>query len=319
MHRWLVTLWCLGGGVASFAETPADDPPEVSSKSEVPPRHRLFYTNLFGFRVNPLGLTDDLEIHYRLRLFEPDGLIFDDTHISFGPSLSITPATGQVGAVLRVKPLALLELSASYHWVGYFGTFGLVQSFDNSAIDYSDTQMDINEKAGQNYSTWGGLLSMSGLLQAKVGPIAARSTFGAVMNDVRTNDDDLYWFDTTHDVLSLKRGWILKNDLDVLYVNDIGFAVGARWMWVDPILRTKDVADMATHRVGLMGAFQFFDNPGTTFNAPTLVAMVLWHAQHRYRMGQDVHQGIPYVAVALLFDGDLIPWKKWTKPKIGGS
>ena len=49
---------------------------------------------------------------------------------------------------------------------------------------------------------------------------------------------------------------------------------------------------------------------GAAFNAPTVIAMVQWHVQHNYRTGADVHPAIPYVAVAFLFEGDIIPWGK---------
>jgi len=298
-----VFLAALAFCVTAQAAEPDEPPP-------VPPRHRLFYTNLFGGRVNPLGLTDDVELHYRLRLFEPDGLVLDDTHLSVGPALGINPAGGQVGGVVRFKPLAVLELSAMYQWVGYFGTFGLVQSFDDTSVDYSDTAINVGEDAGNNYPTTSSLLTLSALVQAKVGPIAARSSFSAVRHDINTRDGQPFWFDTTLDVLAPRQGWVLVNDVDVLYVHDLGFAVGPRWTWTDALLGTNDAADRAIHKLGLMGAVQFFDKPGAAFNAPTVVAMVQWHVQHNYRTGADVHPAIPYVAVAFLFEGDIIPWGK---------
>ena len=41
------------------------------------------------------------------------------------------------------------------------------------------------------------------------------------------------------------------------------------------------------------------------FRRPTLVVLSQWFLQHPYRTGQDVSQGVPWIAVVLAFDGQL--------------
>ena len=52
-------------------------------------------------------------------------------------------------------------------------------------------------------------------------------------------------------------------------------------------------------------AYTFHDREDLRFNAPTLVLISQWFVSHRYRTGQEVNQGIPWVALAFQFKGIL--------------
>ena len=43
------------------------------------------------------------------------------------------------------------------------------------------------------------------------------------------------------------------------------------------------------------------------FNRPTLILIVNWYVSHRWRTGQDVNQGFPYLVLGFAFTSDLIP------------
>ena len=69
--------------------------------------------------------------------------------------------------------------------------------------------------------------------------------------------------------------------------------------------------DLATHRVGPLVAYTFHNRPsGARFDEPTLLLLVQWHAQHPYRAGQERNAGIPLIALAFQFQGDL-----WTSKR----
>jgi hypothetical protein len=294
MQRWILALGLLASTTAHAAET-------------VPPKYRLIYNDMVAARNNPIGLMNLIEVMARRRLFKPDGLLLNDTHLSAGPFFDLNPAAAALGGVIRFKPLAVLQLTASSAWVGYFGTFGLIQSFDQPDVDYSDTRLGKNEDAGQNYATTGSILKLEGLIQGKSGPVAFRSTFLASRYDHNARGQP-HWFDTGLDVMAPTRGWVLKNDVDLLWMDDKGLALGGRWTWTDPILGTQTDADRATHRAGPIGIYKFFDRPGASYNAPSVVFMAQWYARHPYRTGQDVPAALPYVAGGFLFGGDIIPW-----------
>ena len=147
--------------------------------------------------------------------------------------------------------------------MGYFGTFGLVQSFDDSRIDYGDTQVDINEENDENFATNGSTTKLEGILQAKAGPVAVRSTFLGTRYDLDTRGKPI-WFDTGLDVLAPRQGWVVKNDLDLLWVSNTGFAAGARWTWTKPFLGEHSEDSQTTDRVGPMAVYRWGSNPGRT-------------------------------------------------------
>ena len=292
--RWLCFLALFSSEFAS-AETP------------LPPKHRLVYNEIVGVRNNPIGAMNLIEVLYRYRLNASDHMLLDDTHASIGPFFDLNPAAASLGTAVRLKPLAVLQVTASHAWIGYFGNFRLVQSFDSPDIDYSDTQLNINEDEGKNFPTTGTVSKVEAVLQAKAGPIAVRSTFLGTHYNLDTEGKPL-WFDTGLDVLAPDKGWVIKNDLDTLWVTDKGFAFGGRWTWTRPLLGSLGRSVKDTDRVGPIVAYRWGVNPGSKFSSPTFIFMSQWYVRHRYRTGDDVHQAIPYFAAALLFKGDLIPW-----------
>ena len=290
--RWFLLL-CLFWPTSVWAKTP--------------PQWRLTYQDIVAARNNPIGVMNLIEVTGRYRLSESDHLLLQDTHVSAGPFFDLNPAAAYLGGVVRIKPLAILQISMSHAWVGYFGTFGLVQSFDDSGIDYSDTQLNINEDNGENFATTGTATKLEGVLQAKAGPAAVRSTFLGVRYHLDTKGKPI-WFDTGLDVLAPRRGWVIKNDLDVLWVSDFGLAAGGRWTWTHPFLGEHSRDSQTTDRVGPIAVYRWGVDPGSRFDSPTIVVMAQWYTRHVYRTGEDVSQALPYVAAGFLFSGDLIPW-----------
>jgi len=277
------------------------------SEEPRPPQHRLVFNEMIAARNNPIGAMNLIELLYRYRLVHSDHILLSDTHASAGPFFDINPAAAALGGAVRIKPLAVMQVSFSHAWVGYFGTFGLVQSFESPAVDYSDTQLGKNEDAGENFATTGTISKLEILLQGKAGPVAVRSTFLGTRYHLDTQDKPL-WFDTGLDVLAPERGWVIKNDLDLLWMTQSGLSMGSRWTWTRPLLGDAGPSVSDTDRIGPILIFQWDEEPGSKFTDPTLVAMVQWYIRHPYRTGTDVHQGMPYFAAAFLFSGDLIPW-----------
>ncbi len=194
--------------------------------------HTIGYQNLFTGRANPLGLIDRFQIFYRYRLYESDSAALEQNHVGVTILPTIAPAFFGIGPAVDVQPLSLLNLRAQYEWFGYFGSSDLFQSFDSIEVDYSD---DALEALGTNYSTTGTQLTLSGLLQLKVGPIAARSNFRAIYSDFDLRAGDTAYYDVVNDVLAPDDGWIYTNDADVLWLSDFGLIVGARYTttWAD--------------------------------------------------------------------------------------
>lgn len=283
--------------------------------------HRVDSTHRLGGRINPLGLAWRSFISYQLRLFESDSLALANNFIGIGVNPTFSPAGTRLGAFVDIQPLSLLRLRASYEWIGYIGTFDLFQSFPSATSEFSDDTLD--DLAGlpendprRNYSAAGTQLTLSALLQAKIGPIAARNevSFGRVDMDLRQGDRT-YW-DISYDLLIGDEGWFFVNNLDVLWISDFGLAAGLRWSSGHAFYEDRHYAEgedtsenpnTPIHRLGPLITYTFFDNGGLgAYNKPTVFLIVNWWLEHRYRTGAEQSVALPYVALGFAFTGDLL-------------
>ena len=290
-------------------------PSDASDPGPSLPRHSLYYVNLLGMSTNPLGVVDEFRVGYRLRLFQRPGVLFQGTHMDLHAYTYATPAYVHVGPYFEIAPLAILQLSARYSFVGYFSTFGLVQSFPTATADYRPSELDRGAEAGENYATTGHVVVLSGRLQGKVGPVALRNELTAQWSSNRLNDGDTVFYEQTFDVLIPNRGWVFVNDLDLLYLTDFGLMVGARYTMTHAFYQSRhylpeeetDNPNTPHHRLGPAVLFQFFDRPGARFNTPTVAMLAQWWIRNRWRTGIDMPQAVPYFALAFIFEGQLWP------------
>ncbi len=295
------------------------------------PRHRIIYSNLSAIRYNPLGLVNEFTGGYRYQLIDKRSKLFNESFVAAQVHTFLSPAYARIGPKIDIQPLALLNLSATYDFTGYFGSFGLMQSYRSPTDDWSDTEIERRDDSGDpaidNYRTWGHFVTLSALLQAKVGRIAVRDNLKAYWADYDLRAGDTVSYDQTLDIPLPNRGWTLTNDLDVLYLFDFGLTVGARhtltqafyqerhFQPAEPISRPNG----PTHRVGPALLYTFFDRPHQRFNKPTLILLMQWWAAHRYRTGQDVSVAVPYLVLGFRFEGDIYPdpatWHRKTEKK----
>ncbi len=281
----------------------------------LPPKHRLVYKNLFAARYNPLGLVNDNAIGWAMRLYDKRGALYESAYVGAKVHTYVSPAYSRIGPQLEFSPLAILNLSATYDFTGYYGTFNQMQSFATPAADYSDTQLEENDENGASYATYGHLVTLSALLQAKVGPVAVRSNFKAYYNNFNLRGDGKSFYDQTLDILVPNDGWAMTNDLDLLYLFDFGLKLGARYTVTHSVYKDKHFQagepvtqpNGPTHRIGPAVLYTFYDKPTRRFNKPTLILLTQWWARHRYRTGEDVSGAVPYVVLGFLFEGDLLP------------
>ena len=289
-------------------ETPPAEPGAAATEPSIP-RHRLYYENLSAVRLNPLGLQEYFTLGYRLRLVESDNVLFKDTYLWVGPTVNLSPAFVKGGAMVQIMPIAVLRLTARYRGQYYFGTFDQIQSWSDTSVNWSDSAMKASND--QAYATGGHNISLEVRVQGKVGPVAVRNTSVFHRNWLDVTDGTDLYYDQTFDILAPADGWFFVNDLDVLglFLDGAPLKVGARYTYTAPYYGNGDRSEgNDTHRVGPLIAYTFKDKPGSRFDAPTALLLAQWHVKHPNRAGQDVHQAFPYLALAFLFQGDLVPW-----------
>jgi len=293
---------------------PKEDPPAKTIPATLTgpiPEQRISYDITVGARLNPLGLEALYNLAYRHRLYASDSAALRDNYFGVVLQPTLNPAITRFGLALEFRPLSMLAFSGGVHQVGYLGSFKHLQSAPDGSQDYSDTGRDRRGDAGENHPTHGLEAFARVMALAKLGPIVVRDELIFTYSKLLVPDGDEVYYHPRFDVLAPNSGWIMHNDSDILYLTDFGLAAGVRAS-VDATFIPEEVDGGAAgeenspfSRVGPMAAFMFFDDPGASFNKPTLIAISQWWLQHRFRTGQDVSQAIPMVTLAFRFEGDL--------------
>ena len=274
-----------------------------------PNRDTLWYTNSLFVRVNPLGLIDTFRLGYKHRLQVSDTAFGRDAYVFAGASVVASPAFGRIGAHVEVEPVSPLRFSATYEFVGYFGTFGQVQGFPGPDVDYSDSALEVGDEAGRDHPRIGHVLTLGAQAKFKVEWFAFRNTFTAVRYDLNLPAGEVAFYDQTYDRLAPDGGFLLLNDLDLMGVFH-HLRVGARYTWTDSLYAgSPETApgDMPNHRLGPMLAWQFRDGVDRSrWDRPTIFLLTQWWLQHPWRTGADTSQALPLIALGLSFEGDML-------------
>jgi len=283
---------------------PALDPP--------PPRQSWVYSNLFGLRINPLGLGDELLIGSRWNLIQRSGALYRDSFVALKLHTFLTPSFLHAGPRFELQPLSVIGIAVTYDVLGYFGNIGQVLGYPSPWGDFSDSARRERVRAGENRAAFGHSVRFSSLLQARVGPVAVRHQAHFTYADLRLEPGYRVYYDQAIDLLQPDGGWSLVSDLDAFVFLPKGWLLGARYTATLAFYRARHVPPEEVdrdrslpplHRLGPAVLFTFFDDPARRFNRPTLILLTQWWIQHPWRTGVDVHPAIPYAAVAFSFEG----------------
>ncbi len=332
-----VVAWCLGAvvllvGLSASAEpaaltdgvtaTCAPTAKETPRGPQPIPKDRLVLNDLSIFRYNPIGLETQIRFGWQHRLYEAeDSAAKRDNFVFAGTYTRLNPASLRVAGMLEFQPVSLLNLRFTAEYIHYYGNFSFMQSRPSAYDNLGDADMKAN-KTGPlgNYAASGFHATFEPLLQFKVGPIAVRSRAFLGWFDMNLQRGDRVWYESTLDTAIPGKGMVFANDLDVLYGMAIGKArlnIGARYSVVAPMYtadqilptQTLDGLDNNHHRVGLLAAYTLYDDGYTAFNKPTVLLISSWYLTHRYRAGQEVSRGLPYIVLGFAFQSDLLDVK----------
>jgi hypothetical protein len=287
-------------------------------------KHSITYTSLLAPRVNPLGLEERLWIGYQYRLYNKQKTILDGSNIGIFFRPVISPAIALIGATFQLQPAAVFRFRATYSYVAYFSTFQYFQSYQSPHDDYSDTRLDAQADAGQNYVSTGHQIELEALIQARYKGLVIRSGTVANYNTMNMRGDDDLFYAVRLDTLVQNNGWVLYNDTDVMWLHDFKNArhstllAGMRAttvapFYTDSVYEPGDVRDNPNgpqFRIGPNLGYIFYDRPDRhpRFNRPTLLLIPQWNLKHRWRTGRDVNTAMPTIVMAFVFTGQL--WGK---------
>ena len=318
----------LAAGAARADATPAGKPSgSAASSVEAPaeaPERRFVLNNLLAVRYNPLGLEDQLRAGFQQRLYKSDRPALRDNFFFGGIHPRVNPAFLKIGPSVEIQPLSVFNLRLASEFIGYYSTFGFLQSFRSALDDHSDSALKRARDQKRNYATYGLHVMIEPSIQFRFGPIAIRDKLSIEHWRMKLRAGDRVFYDVTLDTTLGSIGWVIQNDLDVLYLHEFKglsgrlrgarLAAGVRYTMVNPFYDTGDFrpgedpkrAANSHHRLGPLAAFTFFDDGYSRFNKPTAVVIANWYLDHRFRTGRDTNAAIPYLIVAFAFQSDLL-------------
>jgi hypothetical protein len=328
--RWihLVSLYALAalGQAASPAE-PEPGPQAASAAGEWqrPPAQRLLLTSLTAVRYNALGLYEQLRIGGQWQLYQHDSALLRDNFLHLGLIANLSPSYARAGPMVEVQPASIFSLRAYGEFLGYFTTFNYLQSFQTPDAVWSDSALRARAPT-DSYSTWGVHVGVEPILMARLplgaaGWLAAKNklAFEYWFMGLRTpagGRADTVFYEGGLDMLISGNGWVVQDDLDLVFQTRFGLTVGARYSATIPLYTPGDFSNLGeaqayangnvNQRLGLLAAYTFFDHGFAQFDRPTIILIANWYLQSRFRAGADVSRAVPYLALAFSFQSDLL-------------
>ncbi len=267
------------------------------------------YQSILGARLNPEGLASINRAGYVWPLFHSASPLLKPANIEADTLMSVTPAFAKGGVGLSIMPVAPVQVSLSYELLSVFGNFGNVQSTASPDAPASDADRKARALAGGNYGTTGSLITVSVLLQGKLGPIVVRAQGQAFRSSMRLHAGERFWYDALTDMWVPNDGWYGTHDADLLWASDFGLVAGLRHTLAHGFYRAPrsdgGIGNRNSHhRLGPLVAYTFRREEGDGwFEKPTVVLLCQWFLQHRYR----AHSPVPQVVLAFLWQGQLWP------------
>jgi len=306
---------------ADPAATPAADPTPAAAKRD-----------LQIFRPIPTGLATGSRFGRPMKLYPSDKKVTENNFFFAGLYPKLNPASAQLGVGGELQPASIFNVRVLGELQQYFGTFGFLQSFGSANANYSDQTLADNKDAGnpstEPQATLVKHLSIQPMLQLKFGKIALRSLLQLDYWNADIRSGDVAFYEPTFDTLLPDQGWTMSTDTDLLYVTGTGLAAGLRHTYVRPFYNDKHFTGMADenaydgknahHRLGFFGAYTIKDNGPSTFNKPTLILIVSFYLEHKYRAGEPDTLGpgedagdfrtraFPYFIAGFAFESDFL-------------
>ena len=115
---------------------------------------------------------------------------------------------------------------------------------------------------------------------------------------------DTVFYDSILDSLDPAHGWLFVDDADLVYVGHENLVAGLRYTATTTYYgggRTQ-----TTQRIGPLVTYTLPGHDHGLFQKPTGILIVNWWLQHPYRAGQQVSALVPYLAIAIRVQGDVL-------------
>lgn len=275
----------------------------------------LRYSNTAYAQLNSRSLADDLRVRYRRALYRSSHPLFANNFVGLVAGAAIAPGLVRPTVGVEVQPLSVLSLSASFEPAYYFDVLGLAQSYPSPASDYRSGPFKApKDGPGGSYPLFAPQLTLSATVQAAIDHVVFRSTFRATkLLGVDLHRGDRVLYDPSFDTVVYRNGWAAQNDTDVgvKYGNLVaGLRNTVVLAWYPSTARESGAPaenpNTPALRLGPIAQYTLFAGRGGLVDTASVVTVVQWHLQNRYRTGTEVSAALPLLGIGFTVAGDLL-------------
>lgn len=275
----------------------------------------LRYSNTAYAQLNSRSLADDLRLRYRHALYRSSNPLLANNFVGLVAGAAVAPGLVRPTVGVEVQPLSVLSLSASFEPAYYFDVLGLAQSYPSQTSDYRSGPFKApKDGPGGSYSLFAPQLTLSATVQAAVDHLVFRNTFRATkLLGVDLHQGDRVLYDPSYDTVVYRNGWAAQNDTDVgVKYGDLvaGLRNTVVLAWYPSGARepggTADDPNTPAIRLGPIAQYTLFSGGKGIVDTASIVTVVQWHLQNRYRTGTEVSAALPLLGIGFTIAGDLL-------------
>jgi hypothetical protein len=292
---------------ASRAASPTGEEPAA-----LPPSSRLLkLEHSVSGGYNPFGAEYLTRAGYQLRLDQGEEPLLRDNFLLLGGQVRLSTSYAAGGPMVDWQPLAVFKLRAVVEGVGFFGTFGQLQSYRSPVDEHYDALRTANNTPAYATTGWHALLQPT--LQARVGRVVVQSITSLDYRELRLHNGDSVWYEAGPDSLVPDHGWTLTENVTISYpIGPLTLGTALRYflpLYAPEHLRAGEEAPVGCNsnlRLGLLATYAFPEGSGSPIHQPRVSLRAQWYLLHRYRTGVEVSQAIPSVGLSFSFQQDFI-------------
>jgi hypothetical protein len=290
-------------------------PAPAADASNPPPARRSHshYSDTFFARLNPVGLSNEARLSYRIPVGPATSPGTQETYLAPLFGFQVSPAYLRPIIGLEFQPFAFLNLYAGYEPAMYFNSTGSLHSYASPNADAQSGFFSTSPPtANATYAAVVHQFTVVATLQAQVGGVFARSSTRLHLEMAQLHGGDAVYYDPAFDLLAPKNGWVLENDTDVGWALDRRLRVGLRYAtlltWYPesayPAGEALTNPNSPIMRTGPIAAYTLGKGEAGPFDSATFFVLANWFVEHRYRTGDVVSAAAPYLGIGVTVAGD---------------
>jgi hypothetical protein len=163
-------------------------------------------------RWNPLGLSLEADLGPKWQIYSAESEVLRLNFLRPFFFLGISPTRFHTGVGFDLQPLSIFGLKTHVGQVGYFGTYGNLQSFESSNVDWGDStrkedSTTQNSSLKNSQKLIGDWYVMQAYMQAKMSDFGLKLGYGLQLYSFDLPQKHVAFYDPNDDVLLENKKW----------------------------------------------------------------------------------------------------------------